>query len=236
MKLIMLPANGHDARDFEAVRGRLGGEAWDWPLLGAAASASAWADHVEARVCGPVVLVGHSVGGFAAARLAIRRPELVRGLVLVDSGGFVEIDLAARAFCALKGVPAVTGALEGRFARYHTKGRNEHARAMFERIDEKRRDTAYAESVAAVWRSFARPESSLRADAGRIRCPTLVVWGTRDPVIPVEVGRAIAASVPGARLVELDTGHAPFVEDPERFLDATLPFLRSLEDGVALGA
>ena len=35
------------------------------------------------------VVVGNSVGGFAAGRLAIRRPELVRGLVLVDSGGFL---------------------------------------------------------------------------------------------------------------------------------------------------
>lgn len=229
MKTILLPANGHDARDFDAIRARIVGEAWDWPLLGGAASASTCADFVEERVREPVVIVGHSVGGFAGARLAVRKPHLVRALVLVNSGGFGEIDFVARCFCALKGNATITGAFEGRFARFHAKTRNDAVRAMIARIDEKRRERIYAESVAAVWRSFARPESDLRAHAKNIRCPTLVVWGKRDPVLTIDIGRWIARAIPNAKIAEMDTGHSPFVEDPDGFADVVLPFLRSVD-------
>jgi pimeloyl-ACP methyl ester carboxylesterase len=228
MNVVMLPANGHDARDFEAVRAALGGEAWDWPLDGAGASASRWADGVERRAR-PAVFIGHSVGGFAAARLAARRPELVLGLVLVSSGGFqARLGAIGKAFCALKGRPAVTSAVEGVFARHHTKLRNAHVRAMFDRIDEKRRDRRWVETVAAVWRSFVSPDSCVLEPARAIRCPTLVVSGRRDPVIPLASGRAARDAIGGARLVEMDTGHSPFVEDPEGFLAEVSPFLAAL--------
>lgn len=228
MNLVMLPANGHDARDFQAIAARLGGEAWDWPLVGASASAAGWADWLEQRAR-PAVYLGHSVGGFAAARLAARRPELVRAIVLINPGGFqARMSWLDRAFCSWKGRPAVTGAIEGLFARYHTKRRNEHVRSMFERIDERRRQSEWRESVAAVWRSFATPAGSVLYEAHAIRCPTLVVYGRRDPVIRPAAARAATAAIAGARLVELDAGHCPFVEDPDAFVAAVTPFLREL--------
>jgi 3-oxoadipate enol-lactonase len=59
-----------------------------------------------------------------------------------------------------------------------------------------------------------------------------VVWGRRDPVVRAAVdGAAVRAAIPHAEYVELDTGHAPFVEEPDAFLDAVLPFLASLHAG-----
>jgi rifampin ADP-ribosylating transferase len=54
-------------------------------------------------------------------------------------------------------------------------------------------------------------------DTGRISAPTVIVWGARDPLLSRADQEAIAAEIPGARLVVYpDVGHLPVVEAPER--------------------
>lgn len=240
--LYLLPANGHHAADFDAIVPALARSfqtiALDWPAAGASPPLPSPADttieqltqlleaDVRARCREPALFIGHSIGGYCAARLALQRPECVRALVLVNSGGFYDPGAFGRAFCRWKGHAAVTRHGEGLFARIHTRRRNAHTRAMFQRIDAARRGTAYAETVAAVWRSFATPAFDLRS-LGTLRCPTLLAWGARDPIVPLaQAGRGAERSIPGSRLVALDTGHSPFAEDPDAFLDAVLPFLK----------
>jgi 3-oxoadipate enol-lactonase len=176
-----------------------------------------------------VVLVGNSVGGFAAARLAVRHPERVRALALVDSGGFAAMTAAARAFCWLKGREWVTRSFERRFAEHYLAKRNPAVTEILRRVDAAHRGRATVAVNAAIWRSFTAPESDLRGTAPGIRCPTLLVWGRHDPVIRAVVeGRTAEALIPGARLVVLETGHCPFAEDPEAFLAAVQPFLDGL--------
>jgi pimeloyl-ACP methyl ester carboxylesterase len=57
-----------------------------------------------------------------------------------------------------------------------------------------------------------------------------VTWGRKDPVIPLRVGRQVAATIPGARLVEYDAGHVPFSTHPADFLGEVLPFLAAAHD------
>lgn len=240
----LLPANGHDARDFSAVRpalaARLETIAVDWPAMGnspapsdpGAVTAASLSDSLEALVLSrntePALFIGHSVGGYAAARFALRHPERVRGLVLVNSGGFYDPGIVGRVFCRLRGFPAVIRHTEGSFARFHTKGRNEHTAQMFARIDAARRRDAYAAAVAGVWKSFAGDDFDLRP-LGTIDRPTLLVWGARDPVVHLrQAGRGAERAIPGSRLVALDTGHSPFVEKPDEFLANVLPFLERL--------
>ena len=60
--------------------------------------------------------------------------------------------------------------------------------------------------------------------------PFLLVWGERDPIIPVEHGLAAHELVPSSRLeVFEDAGHFPHVDDPQRFLDVLLDFIDSTE-------
>ncbi|HKU43003.1 MAG TPA: alpha/beta hydrolase, partial [Polyangiales bacterium] len=151
------------------------------------------------------------------------------------SGGFYDPGWFGRAFCRLKGHTAVTRHAEVAFARFHTKRRNAHTEAMFERIHAARSGEAYAASVAAIWREFATPAFDLRA-RGTLRCPTLLVWGARDPIVTLaQAGRSAERAIPGARLVALDTGHSPFVEAPDEFLAAVLPFLEQLRSGARAG-
>src|ERR1700741_2188034 len=121
--VLLLHATLHDRHDFdpiiEALARRYRTIAVDWPghgdsdPVGATVDPSAplFADVLEDVVDGlglsRAVLIGNSVGGFAAARLAITRPEAVAGLILVNAGGFVPWNPLARSFCRVVGPPAV---------------------------------------------------------------------------------------------------------------------------------
>ena len=60
---------------------------------------------LESLAPGGAVLAGDSVGGNVAARLAIRRPDLVKGLMITDGGGFESSRASGRVFCALMSRP-----------------------------------------------------------------------------------------------------------------------------------
>src|SRR5690242_894259 len=95
LPVVLLPSGAHDHHDFDELRDRLPERfrsiSLDWPGHGSsplgtgAATAMRFADVVEQMLGGlfpnGAIVAGNSVGGFSAARLAIRRPELVKGLV-----------------------------------------------------------------------------------------------------------------------------------------------------------
>jgi pimeloyl-ACP methyl ester carboxylesterase len=236
--VVLLSSGAHDRHDFDGLRdllpSRFRSVAADWPGHGESppgegpATAMRFADVAEELVerlaPGGAVVVGNSVGGFAACRLAIRRPELVRGLVLVDSGGFLGRGLQVRVFCALMGRPRFLRAIYPLFAnRYMRPASNADRRARDTGIATTRQDPGLR-AVSELWGSFSSPEHDLRTEAGSIARPTLVAWGKRDPVIPLKVGRQVAATIPGAQLEVFDTGHSPQVSDPQGFAAKLVPF------------
>jgi pimeloyl-ACP methyl ester carboxylesterase len=229
--VVMLSSGAHDRHDWDELRTLLPARfrtiALDWPSHGesppgeGALSAMRIAEITEQAVAqlAPegALVIGNSVGGFAAARLAIRRPELVRGLVIVDGGGFAGRSPLVRAFCSLMAHPRFLRAVYPSFSTLYMRARTD--------ADRRARDTGVATTrndpglgaVCELWRSFASPEHDLRRQASSISAPTLVVWGKRDPVIPLRVGRRIASLIPGAQLSVFDSGHVPHTTDPERF-------------------
>jgi pimeloyl-ACP methyl ester carboxylesterase len=236
--LVLLPSGAHERRDFDELRAllppRFRSIAVDWPGHGESpaapgpSSAMAFADAAEAAVealaPGGAVVLGNSVGGFSAARLALRRPELVRGLVLVDAGGFAMRTPLVRGFCAAMSRPAFLRRVYPSFAKRYMRPRTAaDRRALAAAIATTRRDPGLG-TVCELWGSFAAPEHDLRRDAASIAAPTLVVWGRHDPVIPLRVGRKVADSIPNAELLVLDSGHLPHTTDPDGFAAALVPF------------
>jgi pimeloyl-ACP methyl ester carboxylesterase len=63
-------------------------------------------------------------------------------------------------------------------------------------------------------------------ELGRLRLPTTVVWGERDPLGSVAVAQAATALIPAARLVVLPTGHGPWLGEPERTAAAVVELVR----------
>jgi pimeloyl-ACP methyl ester carboxylesterase len=183
------------------------------------------------------VVVGSSMGGFIAAEFVLMAPTRVAGLVLVDAAGMVP----TRAELS-RALPFVwSTALVG--ARMATASRSVAARPRLRRaalrmvVD----DAAALPADLTYWALLAPPGPStrdgLRAsfsylthDWGErlrgIDCPTLIVWGEGDALIPVRHAGEYARRIPGARVVRVPrAGHLPMVEQPEIFNDTLLRFL-----------
>jgi pimeloyl-ACP methyl ester carboxylesterase len=243
--IVLLHSAGHDHHDFDAIVPALARShrtlAFDWPGFGAspavappsAASAALFCDLLEDAVDAldlpPAIFVGNSVGGTAAVRLAGRRPERVRGLVAVDSGGFTEVNALVRAFCWVQGRAWIRRRFGLAFAARYLRRRNPHVEQILARIADSHRRPETIATYAALWRSFPTSGNDVSKEARQVRCPTLLVWGRHDPVSrPRAEGRRARSLIPHARYVELDVGHTPFAEAPEAFLAELEPFLAAL--------
>ncbi len=236
--IVLLPSGAHDHHDYDELRALLPSRyrsiSMDWPGHGSSpagrgpATAMSFADVAEELVAAlapaGAVVVGSSVGGFAAARMAIRRGDLVRGLVVVDGGGWIGRPLHVRAFCRLMAQPRFLRAIYPAFsARYMHARTDADRRARATAIATTRSDPGLG-AVAELWRSFASPEHDLRGQVSQINAPTLLLWGRRDPVIPLKVGRYLQGAVAGARLAVFDSGHVPHTTDPEGVAAELVPF------------
>jgi len=242
--VLLLHASLHDRHDFDPIVETLARRyrtiAVDWPGHGESDPVTAavepgaplFADVLEDIVDGlgltRAVLIGNSVGGFAAARLAITRPESVAGLVLVNSGGFVPSNVITRSMCAVMGTPAVFRSIASPFVRGYMKARTDNDREIAARAIAAAKTAEGLRVATGLWRSFATPGHDLRARAAELSAPTLLVWGKRDIVLPLRAGRATLANIRGSRLETLDTGHVAFSSDPEGFLAVAEPFLESV--------
>ena len=184
-------------------------------------------------------VVGHSLGGGVAMQLAYQFPASVERLVLVDSGGLGRNVSPALRAVALPGAEWVLPAVFNPYA----------ARAAARLLRPLQRVTppALAQVVAGLATladAEARTAFVLTArsviDVGGQRVsatdrlyltaalPLLLVWGGRDPVIPVAHGESLHAQLPGSRLVVFDrAGHFPQVEDPGRFAGVVGEFVRT---------
>jgi pimeloyl-ACP methyl ester carboxylesterase len=130
------------------------------------------------------------------------------------------------------GTPAVMKRVLPSFIRSYMKAGSDSDRAVQERALARAHTQDGVDLTAALWRSFAAPEYDLRPRADRITAPCLVIWGSKDTAIPLRLGRATAASIPGARLETLPTGHVPFSSDPGGFLAIAEPFLAASRGSV----
>ncbi len=197
---------------------------------------------------GPSVVAGNSMGGALGIGLAARHPDLVRALVLVDPAlprpAMNPAQWTVMARLAPMLVPLVGAqflAARGRFLAPERLVDDtmrwtlceperldpELRRRLVELARTRRRfpeaPAAYADSARALFWYLTR---NMRADEARVRCPTLIVHGDRDRLVPVAAARALAARRPDFALEVIDDcGHVPQLEVPDRFLAAAVPWL-----------
>jgi 2-hydroxy-6-oxonona-2,4-dienedioate hydrolase len=187
-----------------------------------------YVDHVAdfcKTIGAPIVyLSGESLGGWVAARFAIRYPERVSKLVLNTAGG-------------LTANPEVMERLR---TLSMNAVRNPDREAVRKRLEWLMHDPKHVtdDLVEIRYRIYTLPgaERAMEhimclqfmevrqrnmipiADLRKIQCPTLVLWTTHDPTGKVEVGETFAREIPNARLVVMENcGHWPQFEQAETF-------------------
>ena len=188
-------------------------------------------------------LVGQSLGGGVAMQLAYQHPELCERLVLVGSGGLGrEVHWILRALT----LPAAEYVMPFLFPRFLRERGDRFSMFLRER-------GIRAPHAAEMWRAYAsltEPHSrqafvrTLRAviDLGgqtvsaadrlylAAAVPTLILWGDRDDIIPVEHARAAHELMPGSRLEIFEgAGHFLHVEEPLRFAEVLSDFIAGTE-------
>lgn len=236
--VLLLHATLHDHHDFDRVAERLARAyrtiALDWPGHGGSDTPVGTSATGFARVLAEVfdklglehvVLIGNSVGGFAAVRLALDRPDLVAGLVLVNSGGFSAVTPVARLMCRLLGTPWITRLLLPLLVPGYMKERNEDDRGIAERAVARARTREGARVAAGLWRSFTATDWDMRSEGRQLRAPVLLVWGGRDTILPMRAARQTHEAIPQAQLHVFDTGHVVFASDTDGFMEVVEPFL-----------
>jgi pimeloyl-ACP methyl ester carboxylesterase len=175
------------------------------------------------------VLVGHSYGTFVARRAAIVAPERVAALALIGTGASTKIAGADDLQAALRELP---NPIPEPFAREFQSG------TVYRPVPAQFFDRIIEESLKIPPRLWPVMIDGLLAyddtrELGRIRAPTLLLWGDHDALFSRAQQDAFLAALPAARLkVYQETGHCPNWERPEWVAADIADFVASATRGL----
>jgi 3-oxoadipate enol-lactonase len=173
---------------------------------------------------GPVVFVGLSMGGMVAQGLAVRHPELLRGVVIANSSARYPDE--ARAAWAQRIAAIEQGGLasiaEATMERWFTPAFRAAQPAAVERARQTLLRTDPSGYIACG-RAVAAVDWLERL--GELRLPALLIAGAQDAGAPAAMSEAIAARIAGAELRVFDTAHLSVIEQPLAFAQAVRAFI-----------
>jgi pimeloyl-ACP methyl ester carboxylesterase len=186
---------------------------------------------LDALAIDRAVVVAHSMGGTHAIRLAATHPDRVTRLVIVDAGPEPMPEGAARARRFSLQRPERFANPADALAYLHQTSPGYSDEVYANRL----RWLFREENGVLVWRSSHEALASIMSSARRddlwdvlrtIRCPTLVVRGTRSNVLSAEVAERMVEALADGRLIELDAGHNVALDRSKELADAVVAFAR----------
>jgi len=162
-----------------------------------------------------VIVVGHSFGGRVGIKLAAKYPNLISGLVLVDSAGF-----------PMKKFKKDLMAAAAKIARPIFKPN------FMQPIRKKIYEKIGAEDYIAtpeLQKTFVNVvNEDLTEDLKRISCPTLIITGENDQDTPIEFGEKMNSLIPNSKFIILpNAGHFSFIDLPREFCQNIINFIQS---------
>jgi pimeloyl-ACP methyl ester carboxylesterase len=184
---------------------------------------------------GEVAMVGNSMGGFVVAEVAIQFPERVSRLVLVSASGISSAQMARAPVLTLGRIATAIATYSAPWDRAlasRRMGRHVSLLLVARHPGRLKADLAYE----GFFKGTNKPgfNDALRANLvydfherlPDVRCPTLIVWGENDALIPVRDAHAYERLIPDSRKVVMrDTGHVAMAERPIAFNEVLTEFL-----------
>lgn len=177
--------------------------------------------------------IGNSLGGMLTVEAAVRHPDRVAAAILVSSGGMPLTSRRHRRI-TIPGLRAIHRVLRSRHGR-RAVAVSPRTRRLIARLILHDPSTVPTELVTdalnglgaqgfgAALRAGASYDARVRAP--KVACPTLVLWGRKDRLLPAAMGEELHRLIPDSRLIVWDaTGHCPMMENPARFHDVVAEF------------
>jgi 3-oxoadipate enol-lactonase len=177
-------------------------------------------------IAGKVALAGIAVGGAIALHFAARYPERTSAVAVGSPATGVAADRRTAALERVAKIEATGMAFaveDSMLNGYAPELRGDLKR--FERYRARWLGNDPA-SYATVWRMLA--SADMQDELARLRCPVLVIGGSLDRVRPPKLAEATASAIPGARYIEVRTGHYMSVQTPDLIFDSIDRFLREI--------
>ncbi len=213
----------------------------DYSLGGHAGTLRDLLDHLGIE---RVTLVGHSLGGGIAMEFFYLFPERVDRLVLVSSGGLGrEVSPILRS-ATLPGAEQVLGMLASAWVLTRAEAVGRAAAKVgwkpgsdvtavwhgFSSLGDRSSRQAFLKTTRAVIDLGGQSISAHDYLPDALPVPTLIVWGSKDRMIPAHHAIKAQESIPNCRVELFDrAGHFPHLDDPERFADLLSDFIATTE-------
>lgn len=186
----------------------------------------------------PAAVLGHSMGGVVALRLALRRPDAVRALVLAASAGIESVTRRAEFWIALVGFVRPSRVIS--LCRRRIAGSPFLRRAVFSSlqvsdplslspraIEGLLGCSRHHSDVVSAGKALVRDDPRTELEA--LRCPVLLLWGARDLQVPLGDAFEYARRLRAPLRVIADCGHLLVAERPDACAHAIGAFLLGAE-------
>lgn len=171
-----------------------------------------------------VILGGVSLGGWIAAEFAVRWPDRVKKLWIADAPGlWVDEEPLPDLFRIMQDLAKTRELL------FHDPTSFIARMVIPDKVDEEKQMVGYQSMTVLARLVWERPYNpKLAARLHRVHCPTLLVWGDHDKLVPPSYGEAYHHSLPHAELKLIrDCGHMPMFEKEQEFVEAITKFCQS---------
>ncbi len=173
---------------------------------------------IEQKVARPFVLLGHSLGGWLAAKYAVQHADALRRLILVDNAGILHEETVqqGKAFelQTLRDLDRLLGILWARYPWY--------LKPFYPAVLHDLRKRFVSEFVRSI-----RPEDFINEDLSALTMNVNIVWGKQDRLITLKSVEIMRRAIPGAQISLIEKcGHVPQLERPREFVNIIRNLLR----------
>lgn len=171
-------------------------------------------------------VIGSSLGGQIVAEYASAHPNNIKKLILVSPAGAMKQSTPALDAYIMAALYPNEQSAKNAFEMMESSGNAVDDRIVhgfIERMQLPNAKLAFMSTVLGIKNS-----EIITTKLHTIHSPTLIIWGSKDPVIPIMYAENFVSSIKDCRFYRMDgCGHTPYVQDPDAFSSVVLEFLSS---------